>query len=602
MNKLFIFLFSFGFFLSIFSQESYYSNVNFSLNGIALKEELATKITTTHTNFLSYTPGVWNASKATDVNPKNTSEVILIYGYTSSGTTARTRNIDNNGGGQGQWNREHTYPRSLGNPNLGSSGPGADAHHLRPSDVQYNGQRGSLRFVNGSGNSGNVSGGWYPGDEWKGDIARMMMYMYLRYGNQCLPSVVGVGNNTSTPDDMIDLFLNWNAEDPVSDFERQRNTYHENTNNTYAQGNRNPFIDNAYLATKIWGGTPAEDSWGIFTSQDNEAPTTPTNVSTTNITARSFQISWSASTDNKAVSSYEIYLNDNLVGESTSIVYNANNLSPETNYTITIIAKDLTGNKSTASAPVNVTTLKSTTNSSNEIFFSEYVEGSGFNKALEITNNTNNTINLSSYTIKRQSKGIWEDPLQLIGSIGSNNVYVIINASATIAKLQTEKDLTTENTTPMTFNGDDRIGLFKNDVLIDIIGDLDGSSEFAKNITLRRKPIITGPTTNYSQEDWTVFNMDDVSGIGNHTITLRVKDVFLNNLKMYPNPNSGKNLFFTISKTTKITIFNVLGKQVKSFTLNPNNNNIDISDLSKGVYLVKISGDNTYTTKKLIKH
>ncbi len=52
---------------------------------------------------------------------------------------------------------------------------------------------------------------------------------------------------------MIDLFLEWNAEDPVSDFERQRNTYHD-SQQTYAQGNRNPFIDNAYLATRIWGG------------------------------------------------------------------------------------------------------------------------------------------------------------------------------------------------------------------------------------------------------------------------------------------------------------------------------------------------------------
>ena len=86
-----------------------------------------------------------------------------------------------NGGGQGDWNREHTYPKSLGNPNLGSSGPGSDSHHLRPSDVGYNSQRGNLKFTDGSGNSGNVSGGWYPGDEWKGDIARMMMYMYLRY-------------------------------------------------------------------------------------------------------------------------------------------------------------------------------------------------------------------------------------------------------------------------------------------------------------------------------------------------------------------------------------------------------------------------------------
>ena len=67
------------------------------------------------------------------------------------------------------------------------------------------------------------------------------------------PQVVGVGSTSATPDDMIDLFLEWNAEDPVSDFERQRNTYHD-SQQTFAQGNRNPFIDNAYLATRIWGG------------------------------------------------------------------------------------------------------------------------------------------------------------------------------------------------------------------------------------------------------------------------------------------------------------------------------------------------------------
>ncbi len=195
------------------------------------------------------------------MNPENSSEVLLVYGYSASGTTARTSGINNSGGGQGEWNREHTYARSLGNPNLGSSGPGADAHHLRPSDVQYNGQRGNLKFADGAGTSGSVSGGWYPGDEWKGDIARMMMYMYIRYGNQCQPNNVGIGSNAATGDFMIDLFLDWNVEDPVSDFERQKNTHHD-SNQNYAQGNRNPFIDNAYLATRIWGGAPAEDSWG----------------------------------------------------------------------------------------------------------------------------------------------------------------------------------------------------------------------------------------------------------------------------------------------------------------------------------------------------
>ena len=67
---------------------------------------------------------------------------------------------------------------------------------------------------------------------------------------------------------MIDLFLDWNAEDPVSNIEDTRNTYHENTSNTYAQGNRNPFIDNPYLATLIWGGTSAENRWSSLNTNE----------------------------------------------------------------------------------------------------------------------------------------------------------------------------------------------------------------------------------------------------------------------------------------------------------------------------------------------
>ena len=212
MKKLLlIFLISLS--VSVYSQEPYYNGIDFSKSGLSLKQDIATRITSTHTTFLTYTPGVWEASKATDVNPNNSSEVLLIYGYAASGELSRTRGLNDNGGSQGQWNREHVYPRSLGNPNLEFVGPGADAHHLRPADVNYNSQRSNTVFADGDGNSGNVSGGWYPGDEWKGDVARMMMYMYVRYDIVCLPSRVGNGSNTNTPDDMIDLFLKWNVED-----------------------------------------------------------------------------------------------------------------------------------------------------------------------------------------------------------------------------------------------------------------------------------------------------------------------------------------------------------------------------------------------------
>lgn len=78
----------------------------------------------------------------------------------------------------------------------------------------------------------------------KGDVARIVLYVNMYYDEP----ISDVGD--------IETFLKWNVEDPVSEFELQRNDVIED-----AQGNRNPFIDNPYLATLIWGGEPAENTW-----------------------------------------------------------------------------------------------------------------------------------------------------------------------------------------------------------------------------------------------------------------------------------------------------------------------------------------------------
>lgn len=257
----------------------YYNGFDFSQTGMALKTALAQKITSTHTRNLSY-DGAEEAIKIIDLDPADATNtnVLLLYGFSNSicpssqadDNDHRRRNKNSDGGGATcQWNREHTYAKSLGTPDLGTSGPGADAHHLRAADVQRNGDRGSEKFTAGSGNSRDItSSTWYPGDEWKGDVARMMMYMYLRYGNRCLPKNVGVGTAVASDTNMIDLFLQWNAEDPVSQYEDNRNTYLGNANNAYGQGNRNPFIDNPYLATLIWGGPAAENRWPSLSTQE----------------------------------------------------------------------------------------------------------------------------------------------------------------------------------------------------------------------------------------------------------------------------------------------------------------------------------------------
>lgn len=679
------------------AQESYYNGVDLTAEGIELKNNLAAKTISAHTNFLSYTPGVWDALKVTDLNPENNSEVLLVYGYDASGATARSRNKDLNGGGQGEWNREHTYAKSLGSPNLGETGPGADAHHLRPSDVGYNSQRGNLKFTDGSGNSGSVSGGWYPGDEWKGDVARMMMYMYIRYGDQCKPNGVGTGSTSSTPDDMIDLFLEWNAEDPVSDFERQRNTYHE-SNQSSSQGNRNPFIDNAYLATRIWGGTPAQDSWGIYTSNDNIAPTVPTNVILSNTKTSTIDVSWTASTDNVAVTKYEIYANGVLNGETSTTNYTATGLSSNTNYSITVLAKDVANNKSAQSAALNATTLTdnsapsipanvtitnitgtsfkidwsastddtavtnydvfmdgslhgspsnttytitgltasttysirvsakdpannessqstavtaTTTDGSNnivELFFSEYVEGSGNNKALEIANITENAIDLSAYSIQKQSNGAgpWINELPLSGTIAVNDVFVIIHFQADDNTLVSEADLVAPQGSsfgaPINFNGNDPVGLFKNGVLIDVIGVLDDSASNFADKTLRRKNSITKPNTSYTASEWDEFAQNTFDGIGFHRNTASASDYLMDAVTFYPNPTNGNIIYFKTTKNTTVMIYNVLGQLVKSAEITESKNSIDISNLSKGIFIIKMNIDKTYISKKLLRN
>ncbi len=697
--------------VTTFSQQTYYNDVNLNLTGTTLKEELATKIISTHTRFLFYDQ-IWDTSKATDVNPNNNQEVVLIYGW-ENGTDAdvtndRTRGINNNSGNVGDWNREHVYSRSLGTPNLGEAGPGSDAHHLRPADTQRNSSRNNRKFTAGSGFSGAQSnGGWYPGDEWKGDVARMIMYMYVRYDDRCLISNIGIGDNSNTPDDMIDLFLQWNAEDPVSEIEKQRNDYHENLSNQNAQGNRNPFIDNPRLATRIWGGPEAEDIWGIYTNSDTEAPTVPTNLKASNITTFSVDLSWTASTDNVGVTSYDIYVNGNLevatsttsitisnllpdsnysfavlakdiannasqlstpldtktlkdeepptipqnlvisnetestfiiswdastdntkvgiyeiyvddilYGSSNNEMFTANGLAPSTTYKVQVLAVDEVGNKSALSTPVNGTTTNGSATAT-ELFFSEYLEGSSFNKALEIVNLTDNDINLNVYSIKRQKDGgldgeVWNEAhvLNLSGVITSGDVYVIVSDDASLQKLNEEKDYTHPREysnlfgIPINFNGNDPVGLFKNNVLIDIIGTYNGgSANFAKDKTLRRKSGVSSPNVNFDiVNEWEVYGKDNADDFGKHSaIVLSTNNYNTSGVSFYPNPADDylkiKNT--TNQKVSNVQVFTILGKSV--FHQKDNIKEINTKQLSKGIYILKFEINNKLYSTKFIK-
>lgn len=197
---------------------------------------------------LSY-DAVWTALKDTDQDPNNTGNVIELY-------TGRSISKSSNGGNTGNWNREHVWAQSRGGFTT-SAGPGTDLHHIRPEDVTVNSTRGNKDFDNGGSAVSGCADCWTdadsfePRDAVKGDVARMLLYMAVRYegddGFHDLEMSSVVGSAVPRIGD-LDILLQWNSADPVNAFEMSRN----DRIHAQWQGNRNPFIDHPDWANAIW--------------------------------------------------------------------------------------------------------------------------------------------------------------------------------------------------------------------------------------------------------------------------------------------------------------------------------------------------------------
>jgi endonuclease I len=190
-------------------------------------------------------------------DPGNPANVILTYGGVSVAKTATT------------WNREHLWPRSRG---VLDTGPDtSDLFHIVPCDEDVNSQRSNLYFDNSSAlDGGIISPGhaeapltsrdfnsWEPPPSEKGNIARALFYMAVRYnGSEGATTDLELVNGAPSGPQMaqLDALLQWHAMDPPDAAERARN----DRIFTDYQHNRNPFIDHPEWVTSIWGGGPSQ--------------------------------------------------------------------------------------------------------------------------------------------------------------------------------------------------------------------------------------------------------------------------------------------------------------------------------------------------------
>lgn len=198
---------------------------------------------------------VWDILGEADQDPNNSNNIILLYTDHSQKKSRRDRGTGDNDA----WNREHVWAKSHGFPKKKQHAY-TDAHHLRPADKSVNSARGNKDFGEGGQphrectQCSSSSKFWGPPKVTRGDVARMIFYMDVRYegsDQSKTPDLKVVDSTTSGSGPEIgklcDLYK-WHKADPVSQFEKNRN------NVVYAwQGNRNPFIDHPEYVKAIWG-------------------------------------------------------------------------------------------------------------------------------------------------------------------------------------------------------------------------------------------------------------------------------------------------------------------------------------------------------------
>lgn len=299
MKKLYLFLTLIITAVTLNAQPQGYYNGTEGLTGNALKTRLHNIIKNDdHTSY----SGLWSSYYQTDKRP-GTNYVWDIYSDVPNGTPPYNFTLGSDQCGsyssEGDcYNREHLWAQSwTGN----DSDEKTDLHHVYPTDGYVNNRRGNYAFGEVSnaswtsrngGKLGNNTVSGYNGtvfepiDEYKGDIARALMYVSVRYYQEDS----SWGNSDMTiksviKDWALEMLLRWHEQDPVDDKEINRN------NAVYQiQRNRNPFVDYPEFAEMIWDPT-----WSVGENQYNAVTVSlwpnPTN-STVNIKGESLDAAY----------------------------------------------------------------------------------------------------------------------------------------------------------------------------------------------------------------------------------------------------------------------------------------------------------------------
>jgi len=618
LKKYLLAIIAFPAILSAQAPEGYYSGTE-SLSGYALKSKLhdiiSTKTYNYHYDDLKTLYGQTDIDRYYDYDASNSTYLLDIYSNNPTGTTAYHYTLSNiissaNAEGLG-WNREHMMPQSSFN----SAYPMySDLFFVVPTDARINqlrsnypyGKAGSTTYYNFTNGSKQASNGtpnatytgrvYEPIDEFKGDIARSLLYYAVRYEGKLGSFNFTTNANDPTKDQnpldgteekayenwYVAMLLSWHQLDPVSQREIDRNNSVFNL-----QKNRNPFVDHPEWVGLIWNQTP-----------DNIAPSAPSQLSLERNSAYFVNLNWQASPENDVLG-YNIYQDGVLVAKSKATTISVDHLMPATTYNFTVKAYDSSYLESPQSNTMNITTLASDI-FAKDLQIIKYLEGTDDNKAIEIVNKTGHSVNLDKYKLGIQlkiSNYFFGEPTELEGKIENNESFVVINPKANFSCFNVSNAKFVTTAPAMTFSGSNYVELSYKSTTIDAIG-VKGQDNSNANKSFYRKSEIINPTTTFDINEWTSYASDYCQGLG----VLGINDIINRTLdfNIYPNPVVNQlNVNGEISKAKSAKIYDFSGKLIKEInTPFVNQKSIDVQSLLPNTYILNIDGKSVKFIKK----
>lgn len=611
MRKLLLPVFLISAYVSAQIPAGYYDGTA-GLAGYALKSKLHDIISAKNINWhygdLTNYYNQTDLDKYYDHGASNTTFLLDMYSEIPSGPDAyeyTTANIIGSANAEGLgWNREHMMPQSTFYSNYPMY---SDLFYVIPTDARINqlrsnypygiaGSTNYYTFTNSSKISNSAIAGYpYTGrvyepiDEFKGDVARSLLYFAVRYEGKLGTFNYNTNTNPASDNNPLDgteeraydpayiaMLLQWHQQDPVSQKEIDRNNAVYNL-----QKNRNPFIDNPTWVNAIWGQTP-----------DSVAPSNPINLTVTQNSAYFTTLSWTPSSSTDVIG-YKIYQNGVLIGTSKESTFIADHLTPSTAYTYTVKAYDNGYLLSGDSNAVSITTL-ATDIYVKDLMVTKYLEGTSNNKAIEITNRTGHAVNLNDYRLSIQfpsgSNYYFPAPFELEGTVQDNETFVILNPEANFSCYTINQAKFVTAAPQMTFTGSQYLELRYKSSTVDAIGVTDqNNSSVLGNISLYRKANVNQPTTTFDLTEWDSYPSNYCQNLG--TLSTSETDLLSEKeLKIYPNPVND-NIFVDgkIENIQTAQILDFSGKLIYTEKLPfKNKKNISIPSLKTGSYLLKL--------------